>query len=248
MTYFKIKEDIKKMVADKCMEKNAGAFDLIPDFQKFKGSLTKGAKREEEYEELTEAKIRGLYNDDTIFIFYSKSNDKPLPGKGSGEKIANEMLRDFTDLAIIPQWRKKLARTWQQPFTLDNHQWNSVEHYYQASKFKRAHPEFYLSFSLDSGTELSKEPELAKAAGSKTGKLKGELLRPLEVSIDPDFFNKRNKQELYAAQYAKFTQNKDLKDLLLATKNAKLMQYSKGNPPELAEELMLVRDKAKHVD
>jgi len=239
--------DIKKMVADKCMEKNAGAFDLIPDFQKFKATLTKGAKREEEYEELTEAKIRGLYNDDTIFIFYSKSNDKPLPGKGSGEKIANEMLRDFTDLAIIPQWRKKLARTWQQPFSLDNHQWNSVEHYYQASKFKRTNPEFYLSFSLDSGTDLSKEPELAKAAGSKTGKLKGELLRPVEVTIDPDFFNKRHKQELYAGQYAKFTQNQELKDLLLATKNAKLMQYSKGNPPELAEELMLVRDKIKNM-
>jgi len=244
--FSEIPYDIKKMIADKCMEKNAGAFDLIPDFQKFKNSIKKNAKPEEEYEELTEAKIRGLYNDDTVFIFYAKSNDKPLPGKGSGEKIANEMLRDFTDLAIIPQWRKKLSRSWVQPFSLDNHQWNSVEHYYQASKFKRTHPEFYLSFSLDSGTDLSKEPELAKGAGSKTGKLKGELLRPVEVTIDPDFYNKRHKQELYAAQYAKFTQNSELKDLLLATKNAKLLQYSKGSPPELAEELMLARDKLKN--
>lgn len=246
--FSEIPYDIKKMIADKCMEKNAGAFDLIPDFKKFKTLVSKNAKAEEEYEELTEAKIRGLYNDDVVFIFYSKSNDKPLPGKGSGEKIPNDMLKEFTELAIIPQWRKKLSRSWSQPFTLDNHQWNSIEHYYQGSKFKRTHPEFYLSFSLDSGTDLSKEPELAKAAGSKSGKLKGELLRPVEVTIDPDFYNKRHKQELYAAQFAKFSQNQELKDLLLDTKNAKLMQYSKGSPPELAEELMLVRDKLKKTE
>jgi predicted NAD-dependent protein-ADP-ribosyltransferase YbiA (DUF1768 family) len=243
--FSEIPYDVKKMVYEKCLEKNAGPFAIIPDFQKFKASQKKTVIKEAQYEDLTEAKIRGLYNDDIVFQFYSKSLDKPLPGKGSGEKIPNDRLREYSTLASIPQWRKKLSNFWVQPFTLDNHKWASVEHYYQGSKFKKTHPDFYLSFSLDSGTELSKDPAMAKAAGGKTGKLKGELLRPVEVSVDSDFFGKREKREIYGAQYAKFTQNEDLKAMLLATGDAKLTHYIRGAEPEVFDELMLIRDKIR---
>ena len=243
--FSEIPYDIKKMISEKCLEKNAGPFAIIPDFQKFKAGTTKTVIKEAQYEDITESKLRGLYNDDIVLQFYSKSVGKPLPGKGNGEKIPNERMKEFSELATIPNWRKKLSNFWVEPFSLDNHQWSSVENYYQGSKFKKTHPDFYLSFSLDSGTDLSKDPVMAKAAASKTGKLKGELLRPFEVKEDSDFVGKRQSREMYNAQFAKFTQNEDLKKLLLATNDAKLTHFIKGSEPIVFDELMLIRDKIK---
>jgi predicted NAD-dependent protein-ADP-ribosyltransferase YbiA (DUF1768 family) len=238
---FKFEEipyDIRKMIVDKCMERNSGIFELIPEFKNFK-------KPEENLEDvMTDALLKGLYEDDVVFVFYSKSNDTPLPGKGSGEQIPSARLSEFAELSRIPKWRKKLSNEWVQPFVLDEHKWSSVEHYYQAAKFKNDNPDFYLSFSLDSGSELSSNPEMAKAAGSKSGKYKGTLLRQPNIKIDQDFYT-RAKKELSAAQYAKFSQNEDLKTLLLATNAAKLTHYQRAAPAEVFDELMTVRDKLK---
>ena len=178
------------------------------------------------------------YDEDTIFVFYSKSSDA-APGKGSNEKIPDEKREMYEDLAKIPNWRKRLSNFWIQPFYKQGFVWASVEHYYQASKFKMQHEDFYKQFSLDKGTELSKDPVLAKAMGGKDLKHK---YRPRDIKIDDDFFPKRAQQEMFRAQHAKFTQNADLKYLLKATKKAKLMHYTRGGKLETFDGLMYIRD------
>ena len=184
-----------------------------------------------------------MFDENIVFLFYSKSSDKPYPGYGSGEKMKEECKDDYLELSKINNWRKKLSNFWIEPFELYGHKWASVEHYYQASKFKKQNKEFYFQFSLDSDSELSKNPNMVKSAGGKTGKIKGKQFRNKNIKADDDFFNtNRANEEMFDAQYAKFTQNKDLKKLLIATKNAKLMHHTRGTKPILFENLHLIRN------
>jgi predicted NAD-dependent protein-ADP-ribosyltransferase YbiA (DUF1768 family) len=253
LTFAELPQPVKTLIVDKCLERIAGPYSLIPDFLEAKAQTQASAPVEAPVEET----ISDLYDNATVFRFYNKSNAKPYPGKGEGESLGPEGRAAYETLAKIPDWRKKLANGWPADFLLDKHKWASVEHYYQANKFKRNNPEFYIQFSLDSTkSDIAKDPALAKAAGSKAGtffqtvdgKKKAVPLRPKNIIIDPDFFTlqqgqkySRGEMALEAAMRAKFTQQQALKELLIATKKAKLLHVRSGKPAELFNELMRVR-------
>lgn len=262
LTFSELPYDIKLLVTTKCLENQTCGYSAIPQFKLFQREL--GIRVDEipneSLDDLLEEVHTGansgsgrngahLYTPDIVFQFYAKSNPNALPGCGPGEKIPETEKIHFHKLATFENWRRKLSNFWNEPFMLDNHTWQSVEHYYQGSKFKNNNREFYLKFSLDSRSELSSDPVLAKAAGSKSGKLKNAqttVIRPSRITIDPDFFNHgRSEREMENAMFAKFSQNKGLKDLLLATRNAKLVHYQRGTRPEVYQNLMRVRHKLR---
>jgi predicted NAD-dependent protein-ADP-ribosyltransferase YbiA (DUF1768 family) len=235
---------VKNLIINKCIEKNAGPFYAIQAFRDLRSKL--GLDRDEvnkvdEEQELAYTN-NDLFDPNIVFMFHSKSDKSPKPGKGSNEKIPSDKLELFKDLGRIPDWRRKLDDSWTDVvFSLDGHKWSSVEHYYQGAKFKNGFPDFTLQFSLDSDSEISKSVELARAAGGLSGKRKSKLLRPTKIVIDPNFYGERNESERETALLAKFSQNQDMKALLLATRTAKLIQFIRGEPAVSDDALMKVR-------
>jgi len=60
------------------------------------------------------------------------------------------------------------------------------------------------------------------------------------IQMDADF-GAREEKEREDAQYAKYSQNSYLAGMLLNTRNAKLVQFRRGKPPVVCDELMRVR-------
>ena len=86
---------------------------------------------------------------------------------------------------------------------------------------------------------------MAKAAGSKSGKFGEDLIRPIQVKVDKEYDDEMKNEVLKKAMYAKFSQNEDLKSLLLFTQNAKLLSSCKSKVPKLEEDLMFIRENLK---
>ena len=223
--FSEIPYSIKILIVNKCIERNSGSFQYIYKFRDFQRKL--GVKLlEDDY-----LKEDGdLYNDDNVFQFYNRSNPKPAPGKGSGEKIPEKNIKEFIDLRKNVGWRQMLDDEYNTTFHLKNKRWSTVEHYFQAAKFEKHRP-LYESFTLDSDSEVSKD--VAKA--------KKEAKKEEGTKLDPHFFEGRHKTARKEAIMAKFDQNEDLRRVLLNTKNAKLVYYEQGKEAEPDTILMEVR-------
>ena len=244
LTFKELPLAIKNICVDKCMERMGGAYALIPEFVEYMKEKNKVITTED-------ISPSDLYDNNTVFQFYSKSKHV-MPGKGSGEKLGGEGKEAYLKLSTIEDWRRMLSNFWIKEFTLDGMRWSSVEHYYQASKFKKGNPEFYSAFSLDGKDSAEKvitdpvllhklpiDANLAKSIGGKTGKIKIKGQQKT-ITMDKDF-DSRKSEEMKKAMFAKFNQNAELKQMLILTKKAKLQHFSRGSPPIIFTELMQVR-------
>ena len=198
------------------------------------------------------------------FFFYSKSADTP-PGKGGGKDIRfQERLNtktDYSELRKIQNWRKALSNFHVAPFILDDNEWNSVEHFFHAVKFRNnkipsKSYDYYKTFTLNSGSPWATDPALAKQAG-KAGRVSGTTRKiydkkigdvkiPKDIMMRSDFYTSKVDSRLQKLAFlAKFTQHENLKRLLLATGDAELWHYTGtrggGEGMILFDELMTVR-------
>ena len=201
-----------------------------------------------------------FYDKEIEFVITTKTTDA-LPGKAPGERIPAEKEGRFDKLSKVKNWRYHLSNYGIGEYVLDGKTWKTIEHYYQASKFKKNNPQFYNVFSLDYREPVEGYPDLiisenatlAKYAGT-TGiyndKEKGPIrIRPEGIEPDDDFFlpddvkekdkyKFREKYELFIAQQTKFNTNEKIKKILKATKNAKLKYNDNTNS---ANNIMYIR-------
>lgn len=248
---------IKGLVINKCMESQHGIYSLIPDFQDLQDRM--GIDREinsnvDQDEQDHYHENNSMYESSTQFVFHKNSSQKP-PGEGVHEKIKKDQIGFYAVLSTKPykHWRRKLDDSYNEStFKVDNKTYASVEHYYQGAKFKHQNKDFQALFTLESQSEFSKNVDLAICAGSKSGKAskkckenmknKDLLLRPENIEIDTDFYDKRCREERMVALKSKFSQNESLKNVLLATRKAQLSHLDRGSPLKKDELLMAVRE------
>ena len=274
LTFPEIPYCVKLQIVTRCLQGKFfnGAYSHIPQFRLFIQELGIAKKVEErvldESVGALSAAAANPHFTENIQLVHHKSAADAMPGRAQGDYVAQSDRPGFMELGGGGQeqrgnnnWRRKISNEWNAPFTLDGHRWLSVEHYYQANKFFKKNPEFYLLFTMDANkkskyyepssilSRIAHDVELATYAGRKLGmtKIDGKkvMLRPEEVIIDPDFFNGRHAKVLEDATFAKFTQNDDLATILLLTNNAKLINYHHTKEPSVSVHLMRVRSKLR---
>ncbi len=257
LSFNEIPEYVKTLIVNKCLESNAGAYYLIPEFKALKDkeaneeSIAQVTNKEDKIqEELNQTMSYGhLFNENTKFVFYKNSANNP-PGKNekAGEMLDKEDVGKFGDLRKIKNWRKMLDDSWTHQdenqetkplFSLDSKKWTSVEHYVKGSRYK-SNPDVFHMFSFESTRELGKDINMVISLSTATGKYKKDIIIPRNIKPDENWEEKKS-EYIKAAQEAKFSQNKYLKDMLLKTRNAKLIKHIHRGEPRVANELMQVR-------
>jgi len=244
LTFSEVPYKIKELILERCMEKNAGLYVLIPDFKTFAnkhGVETTSISKKSAYDTLVDTKKPKSqdYDDSIVIQVYNKSKHAKV-GEGSGETIKPELkisknVLELNNKKKYPEWRKKLDNDFLVTnLKIDGINWTSVKHYMLASRFNGI-TDIISKFKKD-GVYGSNIEEAQKFYESQLAKksIKSTL-------INDEEFKKMEPGLLEKALYAKFTQNDELRELLLLTGNAliTLFKPSKGAIPFV--ELMKVR-------
>ena len=240
-TFNELPYRIKELILEKCMEKMAGLYVLIPDFIKFankNGIATTSAKSDTLIGTSPNTKY---YNSSIIIQIYDKSRHVKV-GQGSGESISPEFktaknILDLNNNKEYIDWRKKLDTEYLVPnLVIDGKNWSSVKHYMLAAQFKSI-PELYNKFTKE-GSVGSNIDDAYKLYSSNISK------KSISSSlISNEEFAKLKSGLLEKAQYSKFTQNDILAKILLLTGDALINVYKagKGGGTYPEHELMKVR-------
>ena len=209
-------------IYDKCCENSRGPFGQIEDFYKLK-------KEDDDNQDVDINSIEinaNLFDEDIIFQYYIKSSNKPIPGKGPGETISLNKIKDYGKLQSILNWRKQLSNLYEKEFELDEKKWLTIEHFMNANKFKN-NKDIYDNLSLNSKSEIS----------SDIYKMQEEV-KGLTKDIN---YDKKRDDILKRAIKAKFSQNEELENMLKETNRAKLVNYIVKREPITSFELMRYR-------
>lgn len=147
----------------------------------------------------------------TKLYFNSKSKDASV-GRGVYESIVCDE-QQFKELSQIKDWRKILSNFAITPFLYQDLQWNTVEHAFQAQKYRDVNYDLYYRFSLNSGTELS------RSDGSSARKNRKLVIMNAKQIILWNSVKINIMKELW---FAKFTQNELARRVLCLTQDAEL--------------------------
>ena len=231
---------IKELILEKCLEKCAGPYSLIPDFKNLANCNNIKVESDKKSDQSLLPKISSeLYDDSVVIQIYNRSRDEKI-GYGTGEKIlpelkTNKNVIELNKKKLYLDWRKKLDEDYIcKTLIIDGNNWSSVKHYILASRFSNV-SEIYNKFFKDN--EYGNSLDIAQKVYDKT--LKDKKILGKLISEDE---YKTNLSKLYEkANYQKFTQDDDLKKILLLTDNFLINIYKpkKGLLP--ATELMKVR-------
>ena len=244
LTFSEIPYKIKELILERCMEKNAGLYVLIPEFKAFankNGVETKSTSKKSNYDTLVDTKKPKSqdYDDAIVIQVYNKSKHAKV-GEGSGETIKPQLkisknVLELNDKKKYPEWRKKLDNDFfVTNLKIDGTNWTSVKHYMLGSRFNGL-TDIINKFKKE-GTYGSNIEEAQKFYESQLAK------KSIKSSIANDEeFKKLETGLLEKALYAKFTQNDDLRSLLLLTDNALINNFKQGKGASPFVELMKVR-------
>jgi hypothetical protein len=235
--YSELPYDIRILIVNKCMERNAGLFNHIGDFRDFQKRIGIDPSKNDTFE--VKENYDGLYDSKIVFMFYGKSSSTPKPGKGSGEKIPIDKLKLFIPLSKFVDWRRKLDDTWMDvddAVVVDGKKWASVSHYLWAVPLKESFHEKYMVFCLNSGNKIAKDYELAKKTNTRN-----------KMDIKEEYMEREYTVERENALRAKFIKP-EMKEILLATLNSTLLHFENKNPPKEDKLLMFIRNEFAKMD